>query len=49
MFAEIIDLVKSRFPGVPILSAFGNNDMIINYQATGIEASDGITKEEYYS
>ena len=49
MFTTIISLVSSRFPSTPILSAFGNNDMIHNYQAVGITSSDGITKDEYYT
>lgn len=28
MFANITDMIKSRFPGTPVLPTFGNNDMI---------------------
>ena len=40
-------MVQERFPNTPILSTFGNNDVIRNYQAPGFP-DDGVTREDYY-
>jgi hypothetical protein len=35
MFRNITALINKKFPGVPILPVFGNNDLIENYQVPG--------------
>jgi hypothetical protein len=44
MFQE----TKKRFPELPIIPTFGNNDMLFNYQIPGNSEKDNITSTEYF-
>lgn len=42
----MISLIVKKFPGVPVLPVYGNNDMLVNYQIPG---GDIVTTYDFFN